>query len=290
MTFTELFFHWEQIKLNGLLAEVITDGSLFLMLGVSMMFVGYLLGSINFAVLISKLRFHDDIRNHGSGNPGFTNMRRTYGTKAAVWVLIGDVGKSLLATALGTYLFGYLFGTMAGFGCVVGHCFPCFFRFRGGKGVAALAGMLFILDPLLFLIVALFGLLVLAGSHYLSMAAVMGAVLYPLLLGTLYNYLHMTLLPALFRTGTEGVTYYVVPFLNGAVTDIPDPTISAHLTMLPAPCQLLAILLAVLIVIRHFSNLKRIAAGQENRFYFRRRPNGTPRPSLHEDEAETGGE
>ena len=118
------------------------------------MVIPYLLGSFNFGLIISRRKYHDDIRIHGSGNAGTTNMLRTYGPKAAALTLVGDMLKAALAVILGYLLvnnqavayneagrFIGVFGdkpgaAVAGLFVVVGHMFPCFFRFRGGKGVA----------------------------------------------------------------------------------------------------------------------------------------------------------
>ena len=112
---------------------------------------GYLLGSILFGVLISKVMYNDDVRNHGSGNAGMTNVLRTYGKLPAVLTTIGDVGKSVAAVNLGRFIFDALLsGTgaawqspldpvcgayLAAIFCMIGHSRPIFFGFKGGKGV-----------------------------------------------------------------------------------------------------------------------------------------------------------
>ena len=95
--------------------------------------VGYLLGSLNSAIIISRLFLHRDIRAHGSKNAGATNMLRTYGTKYAVMTLVCDMLKSAVATALG-YLIGTVFigAPIAGFFCIFGHMFPVYYRFSFG--------------------------------------------------------------------------------------------------------------------------------------------------------------
>ena len=111
----------------------------------------YLLGSLLFGVLVSKLFYHDDVRLHGSGNAGMTNVLRTYGKLPAVFTTIGDVGKSVAAVNLGRFIFGALLsGTgaawqnpldpvcgayLAAIFCMIGHSRPIFFGFKGGKGV-----------------------------------------------------------------------------------------------------------------------------------------------------------
>lgn len=270
-SFREFVFDYETLKMNGLLRNILGGQPFFLVLTAVAVVLGYLLGSLNFALILSRFYFHDDVRAHGSGNAGYTNMRRVYGAKIARLVLAGDFLKNVFAVSLSTLLFGYVVGTLTGCACVLGHCFPCFFSFRGGKGIAALAGMVLVLDPVLFLVLLLIFLLVLFASRYLSLASVMAGLLYPVLLRTVFNYLHMTALPALFLGGTEGVTYEVVPMLNGAVTTITDSSISLHLAMLPGPCLLVSILIAILLLARHWGNLKRILDGKEDRFFFKKK-------------------
>jgi len=109
---------------------------------------GYLIGSVNFGVLVPRL-FGVDIYDVGSGNPGTTNVLRNLGKGAAASVLIGDLLKGLAAAALGAAVGPESTGFAAGFAAVVGHCFPMWHHFRGGKGVATSAGMLLWMSPVL---------------------------------------------------------------------------------------------------------------------------------------------
>lgn len=141
---------------------------------------GYLLGSISFSIILSRLRYQDDIRRHGSGNAGMTNTLRTYGKWSAVLVLLGDAAKGALAAWIGSELGGPVTMYLAGFFAVVGHMFPVFFGFRGGKGVATAAG--FILGscfPVFCFLAAVF-VLVVFFSRYVSLGSVTVAVLYPI--------------------------------------------------------------------------------------------------------------
>ena len=105
--------------------------------------LGYLLGSISFSIILSRLKYRDDIRRHGSGNAGMTNTLRTYGKLSAAIVLAGDFGKGFLAAWLGWQLgWSPLAAYLAGLAAVVGHMFPFYFGFRGGKGVATAAGVI----------------------------------------------------------------------------------------------------------------------------------------------------
>jgi acyl phosphate:glycerol-3-phosphate acyltransferase len=99
--------------------------------------IGYLLGNIQTAIIVSRAYFHDDVRNHGSGNAGSTNMVRVYGYGPGAITFAGDFIKAFLGVLLGQLLCGQVGGYIAGLFVVVGHCWPVFDGFRGGKGVAS---------------------------------------------------------------------------------------------------------------------------------------------------------
>lgn len=150
-------------------------------LGVACAVIGYLLGGINTSIIVSRAFYHDDIRKYGSHNAGMTNAMRTYGKKAAVLTLGGDLLKTVIAVMLSRLLLGEPGAYIGGFFTVVGHVFPCFFGFKGGKGVVAVAAMILCTNPLCFLILfAIFAVLVL-GYKYISLGSVMCMLLYPLL-------------------------------------------------------------------------------------------------------------
>jgi glycerol-3-phosphate acyltransferase PlsY len=111
----------------------------------------YLLGSIPTALLVGKLYFQIDIRNHGSHNPGATNTLRVLGKKAAIGVLLIDVGKGALAASLPLLFELNVEPLYLGLVAVIGHCFPVFAGFRGGKAIATTAGALLIANPWVFL-------------------------------------------------------------------------------------------------------------------------------------------
>ena len=140
----------------------------------------YLLGSVSFAVLVSKLMGLPDPRSYGSKNPGATNVLRTGSKAAAVLTLIGDAGKGALAVALTVFYteepaaFG-LDAPIAGAMAFLGHLYPVWHRFQGGKGVATAAGVLLALDPWLGLgVLATFGAMV-AFFRMVSLASIVGA-------------------------------------------------------------------------------------------------------------------
>lgn len=133
---------------------------------------GYLLGSVDFGVIVPRL-LGVDIYGTGSGNPGATNVLRTMGRKEAALVLLGDLAKGVGAAALGSWAGGPVVGFAAGLAAVVGHCFPVWHRFKGGKGVAAAGGMVAWLEPWALLI--LLGIFVAAVA--LTRKASLGSLL-----------------------------------------------------------------------------------------------------------------
>jgi len=185
--------------------------------------IPYLLGSINTAILVSKHFYHDDIRNYGSGNAGFTNVMRTYGKKAAIITFAGDILKTLAAILIGWCVFGYLTAYIAGFACFLGHIFPVFYNFKGGKGVLCMATIMLMLDWRIFctLLVVFVGIVM--ATKYISAGSVICAMMFPLMLNRMNN------------TGI-----YMIEFV--------------------------AIAIAVIVVIKHRENLKRIFNGTESKF------------------------
>ncbi len=167
--------------------------------------IAYLLGSINSAVIISRLFYHEDIRSHGSGNAGATNMLRTYGKLAAGLTLLGDMLKCAVAVIIGALL--WIDGAyIAGVFCVVGHVFPCWHGFRGGKGVAVTAMVAALTCPIVFLILLVIFLIILIGTKYVSLASIMAALLYPVFMSS-WNSI----------TNNEGSFNVVMAFLQTAI-------------------------------------------------------------------------
>ena len=163
--------------------------------------IPYLLGSINPAIIISKEFRHDDVRKHGSGNAGTTNMLRTYGKRLALYTFLLDLFKAAIAVILGKLLLGVDGGAIAGFFVVFGHMFPIYYRFQGGKGVACLAMVMLVIDPITFLIELAIFLIIVIGTRYVSLASVMCAMLYPLILRAFAPYglnVAMAILSAIF--------------------------------------------------------------------------------------------
>lgn len=132
----------------------------------------YVIGSIPTAIIVGKLFYGVDIRNHGSNNPGATNTVRVLGKRAGVIVLIGDIGKGALAAALPYILHVDAVPLLIGLVAVLGHCFPIFANFRGGKAIATTAGTLLIANPWMLIVayVSFFG--VIFATKYVFMGSI----------------------------------------------------------------------------------------------------------------------
>lgn len=142
----------------------------------------YLLGSCNFAIIISDKFFKEDIRTYGSGNAGMTNMLRTYGKRAAVLTLLADAAKAVVSIIIGRLIWGIIGAYVAGLVCMIGHVFPVFYKFKGGKGVVVAAVTILMTNWKVGLILALFFFILVGGTKYISLGSVMCALIYPLLL------------------------------------------------------------------------------------------------------------
>jgi acyl phosphate:glycerol-3-phosphate acyltransferase len=138
--------------------------------------LSYLLGSIPFALLVGKIGYGIDIRQHGSGNLGGTNTFRTLGKKAGFIVSAADVLKGTLAASLPVLLDIDLHSFIAGIPAVIGHCYPIFAKFKGGKAVATSGGVLLFAEPLLFLLVLLTFFLTLYISKYVSLSSIVAGI------------------------------------------------------------------------------------------------------------------
>jgi glycerol-3-phosphate acyltransferase PlsY len=156
------------------------------------LFGAYLLGSLSFAVIVSRAMGLGDPRSYGSGNPGATNVLRSGSRLAAALTLVGDAAKGALGVGLGAWVASRFVPSQAGVlaaGCglaaFVGHLLPVFFRFRGGKGVATFLGVVGALQPLAGLACCI-GWLALAGlTRFASVASISAAIIGPLALAAL---------------------------------------------------------------------------------------------------------
>ena len=143
---------------------------------VLILLLAYILGSIPFALIVGKLIGGVDIRNYGSGNLGGTNAFRVLGWKVGILVILADILKGMLATYLGCRLGNETIGILAGLVAALGHCYPLFAGFKGGKGVAVGAGIYFVLAPKVILFAAIVFSLTLFFSKYVSLSSLAGAL------------------------------------------------------------------------------------------------------------------
>lgn len=181
MTFQEFLIegvvgHFARHNLVGTAYAIVTGVAILLCM------LTYLVGSLNFSIIISKHYHNDDIRNYGSGNAGTTNMLRTYGRRAAILTLTGDALKAIVSTLYGYLLLGFTGAYIAGFFCILGHCFPIYYKFKGGKGIVTVAFMILMLDPIVFAILffVFFGLII--ATKMVSFGSVICVMLFPILL------------------------------------------------------------------------------------------------------------
>ncbi len=203
---------------------------------VVMAIIAYLIGSVNFSVIFSKKFAGFDVREKGSGNAGTTNMLRSVGKGPAALTLICDILKGvvsiLLAIAIGSIFKNTdraLLVQVAAIAVVIGHTFPIFFKFKGGKGVATSLGVLLLTNWQIGLICLVFGLLLIILTRMVSLGSCAAAVLYPVL--TLFINQHYIV--------TGNSSYFIY-----------------------------SIILAVIVLFNHRENIKRIMQGKENRISF----------------------
>lgn len=209
----------------------------WIILGAAIIIISaYLLGSINFAIIISGKKYKEDIRSYGSKNAGMTNMMRTYGKTAAALTLTGDAMKAIVACLLGYAILGQLGAYIAGLFCMLGHVFPVFYRFKGGKGVVTAFAAVLMCDPFVFVIIAIIFVLIVLFTRYISLGSIMCMFLYPIILDRVTNIL------TLFGYGKATTSPYII----------------------------FPILMAALVVIKHWENIKRLVSGTENKFSFKK--------------------
>lgn len=196
--------------------------------------LSYLIGSFPTSILLSKYLKGIDIREHGSGNAGGTNVLRTLGWKAGISVMLIDVAKGWVAAYYISQL-GYENGLIspllvqisAGISAIIGHVYPIFANFKGGKGVGTAAGMLIAIYPLALLFCFSVFLLVAFSTKYVSLASILASVTLP-------------------------VSLYLIEIY----TEQPTPPVQFYF----------AVMVAIFIIFTHRSNIGRLLKGEENRF------------------------
>jgi glycerol-3-phosphate acyltransferase PlsY len=143
--------------------------------------ISYLLGSIPMGLLLTRLMGKGDLRQVGSGNIGATNVMRVGGLRMAGLVWILDMLKAIVAVFIGKYVAGDAFGAWCGFVAIVGHCYPIWLKFKGGKGISCLFGVLMSVSPLSFVVCGIEWLLVALSSGISSFGAIVVFCLIPIL-------------------------------------------------------------------------------------------------------------
>ena len=149
--------------------------------------IGYMLGNISTGVLISRAFGAGDIRKHGSGNSGTTNVLRTLGWLPSVLTLAGDCLKGYVACMIGRWLAGDLGMLLGGLCAILGHDFPVFLGFKGGKGIATSLGLILAIDPWLALALLAVEIVVVAFTRYMSIASFVTTLAFPILTAILYT-------------------------------------------------------------------------------------------------------
>ena len=219
--------------------------------------IGYLVGSVSFSIIFTRLFDKKDIRTMGSGNAGFTNVLRSVGKLPSILTFIFDFAKGLLAVYLGMLIFqasGAPFIVkqcgiyLAGVACILGHVFPLYFHFKGGKGVLTSAALILIIDWRIFLIVVGVFLIVFLISKIISLASISAAVSLPI--------------------GTFLVTYFADyrPNLSHSF----DKGYSLAYVVVTTAFSLI---FAALVVGKHHANIGRILRGEEKKITAKKRKN-----------------
>lgn len=217
--------------------------------------VSYLLGSCNSAIIVVRLWKKVDVRDFGSKNAGLTNTLRCFGKGAALITLLGDLAKGVVAVLLSKLIFVLLdtgisdvlgseitgvnnlrfIGYIAGFLAILGHIFPLYYGFKGGKGILVSASILIVTDPLTFCIVIPFFALILVLTKYVSVSSITAAISYPIITFT---------------------TQYFI-------SDVPKNLALLH--------TILVIGTSILLIYMHKSNIVRLKNHTENKFSFKKK-------------------
>lgn len=215
--------------------------------------LGYLLGSINFAIIITKIvDKKKDIREMGSGNAGFTNVLRSVGKGPAVFTIVFDFLKAIIAVVVGGILFSTItsnssiqlveFSTygkyLAGLCCIVGHMFPIYFGFKGGKGVVTTAALIAVADWRVFLAVIAVFAIVFIISKIISLSSLIGAVCYPI--ATFLFLYFIDYRPVLDTENAHSLSYVIIS-------------------------TLFTLFIGLCVIIKHKSNIERLLNGTEKK-------------------------
>lgn len=191
--------------------------------------VGYVVATLNPAIILSRLIYHKDIRECRSGNPGFTNFKRSFGGKWAWWVLVLDLSKAAVVVWLFSFFLAkygvdrQLAAAYTGAFCLFGHAYPFLYGFRGGKGFLVCLSTVYVIDWRAGLIATAVMCILLLTTHYMSLSTVTALLLSPI--------------PVYLFGGSLWAT-------------------------------LATLALVLFVAVRHHANFKRLLSGTESRFYF----------------------
>lgn len=201
--------------------------------------IGYLIGSLNSSITVVKIWKKVDIRDYGSKNAGLTNTLRVFGKGPALATLISDLLKGVIAVFIGrliAHFFGIdntlIVGYCAGISAFLGHIFPLYYGFKGGKGVLMAATTLLALDPLTFVIVIPFFALILYLTRYVSLSSILAAIAYP-----------------------------IITYITQLMRDFDTPLLDAGF----------ALVMSIIMIYMHKANIQRLKNGTENKFTFKRK-------------------
>ena len=213
-----------------------------MLFGILVLIFSYLIGSLNFSIIFSKVFSRKDIRELGSGNAGLSNSLRSFGVSFSVLVFLGDFLKGIISILFGRFLFNYFHFdfyidypsavlVLICFFCCMGHVFPCFFGFKGGKGILTAWACSLLIDWRIFLSLILIFLVVLIVSKIISLSSLVSALFYP--------FLFLIFIPKVPETS------YWISFL-------------------------ISLALSVVVIIKHRGNIRRLLAGKEKKFSVKR--------------------
>ena len=203
--------------------------------------IAYAIGSVNFSIIFSRKFAGFDVREKGSGNAGTTNMLRTAGKGLAALTLVCDILKGIVAVLvafgigkIATDVKSEILVQLAGVFAVIGHTFPVYFGFKGGKGVATSLGILLLINWQIGLICLVFAILVMAITRMVSLGSIMAAILFPVL--------------TIFIEVSE----------------------HSHYLVKEGSYVIFGVVMAVIVIFNHRSNLSRILKGEENKLSFKK--------------------
>ncbi|TQC51419.1 glycerol-3-phosphate 1-O-acyltransferase [Mycoplasmopsis mucosicanis] len=235
-----------------------TSNQIWAIIGLNfvLLIFGYIIGSFNTSIILSHRFKKDDVRNHYSQNAGATNSLRTYGKKFALAVYFIDFSKVVIPTLLFAILENHAFPSFAslywmspqiiGFGVIIGHCWPVFFKFKGGKGVACTSAFILVVNPILWIIAFITFFSVALNTRKVSLAS----------LSTVIVITPLALVPWF----TQGVVGHWLNFINHS-----DNIAYANLQPYWFISGVLFLISAIIIVALHHTNIKRLIQGTESK-------------------------